>query len=148
MIDKANLKDFISDLSKCITSSSQSLEVTVMRVVSLSLFVYLVWLAKPLFKIVLPGLSVWFILASEWLSSQCCNQILHIELAAKPIDKSSGKATSFPLYSSILPESAQVYDLSFSINHSQRSISELGKAQKLEKAYIWHKVTTSGFKAY
>lgn len=43
MIDKAKLKDFISDLSKCIMSSSQSLEVTVVRVVSLSLFVCFTW---------------------------------------------------------------------------------------------------------
>lgn len=106
MSDKTNLKDFISDLSKCSMINSQNLEVTVMRVVSLSSFVCFTWFGwqnLSLFKIIPLGLPAWFILASEWLSTQCWNQMLHIELVEEQIDKSSRKATSFPLYSSTLP---------------------------------------------
>lgn len=127
MTDKANLRDFISDLSKCNMINSQNLEVTVMRVVSLSSFVCFTWFGwqnLSLFKIMPLGLSAWFILSSEWLSSQRWNHVLRTELLLEQIDRSSGKATSFPLYHGTLPWSAQVYDLSFCVYHSHRSVSE------------------------
>lgn len=106
MTDRPNLKDFISDLSKCSMINSQNLEVTVMRVVTLSSFVCFTWFGwqnLSLFKIMPLGLSAGSILASEWLSTQRWNQTLHVELAEEQIDKSSGKATGFSLYSSTHP---------------------------------------------
>lgn len=106
MTDKANLRDFISDLSKCSMINSQNLEVTVMRVVSLSSFVFFTWFGwqnLSLFKIMPLGLSAWFILSSEWLSTQRWNHVLRTELLLEQIDRSSGKATSFPLYYGTLP---------------------------------------------
>lgn len=127
MTDKANLKDFISDLSNCSMINSQNLEVTVMRVVSLRSFVCFTWFGwqnLSLFKIMPLGLSAWFILSSEWLSTQCWNYILLAEMVLQQRDVISEKATSLPLHYGTLPQSAQVYDLSISVYHSHRSISE------------------------
>jgi len=63
-------------------------------------------------------------LASEWLSSGCWDQILHVELVEEQIGKTPGRATGSLLCSSTLPWSAQVYSLSFSLYHLHRSISE------------------------
>lgn len=118
MTDKTNLKDFISDLSTCSVINSQNVEVTVTRVVSLRSFVCFTWFGwqnLSLFKIMPLGQSAWFILASEWLSTQCWNQILHTELVEEQIDKSSGKATGFPLYSSSLHK-CMIYPLVYTIH--------------------------------
>lgn len=106
MTDKANLKDFISDLSKCSMINSQNLEVTVMRAVSLSSFVCFTWFGwqnLSLFKIMPLGLSAWFILSSEWFSTQCWNHVLLTEMVLEQIDMTAGKATSFPTYYGTLP---------------------------------------------
>lgn len=119
--------------------NSQNLEVTVMRVVSLSSFVCFTWFGwqnLSLFEIMPLGLCAWFILSSEWLSTQCWNHELLTEMVLEQIDRSSGKATSFPLNCGTLPWSAQVYDLSFSVYHSHRSISEATEGLDMTQSWV------------
>lgn len=107
--------------------NSQNLEVTVMRVVSLSSFVCFTWFGwqnLSLFKIMPLGLSAWFILSqngflpSAGITYFSLKQYWSREmwLLRKP------QVSYFIMVPSL--KSAQVYDLSMSVYHSHRSISE------------------------
>lgn len=135
MTDKANLKDFISDLSKCSMINSQNLEVTVMRIVSLSSFVCFTWFGwqnLSMFKIMPLGLSAWFILSSEWLSSQFWNHVLLTEMILEQIHLTSGKDTNF--YFIMVPSPSlhrcMIYPL-VCTTHTDLF-------QKPEKVWMWH----------